>query len=38
MKVKDLIVETKTSKNGNEYTALYAVLDNGKKVFIAFVN
>lgn len=37
MKVKDIIVETNTSKKGNEYTALYALLDNGKKVFIAFV-
>lgn len=37
MKVNGLIVEERTSKKGNNYKAIYAVLDNGSKVFIAFV-
>lgn len=37
MKVKDIVVLEKTSKKGNTYNALFAILDNGKEVFIAFV-
>lgn len=37
MKVKDIVVLEKTSKKGNTYKGLFAVLDNGQEVFIAFV-
>lgn len=37
MKVTDLKVLEKTSKKGNIYKALYAILENGQEIFIAFV-
>lgn len=37
MKVTDLKVLEKTSKKGNTYKALYAILENGQEIFIAFV-
>lgn len=37
MKVKDIVVLEKTSKKGNTYKGLFAILDNGKEIFIAFV-
>lgn len=38
MKVVNFVIKTGTSKKGNEYTGLYAVLDNGQEIFITFVN
>lgn len=37
MKVKDIVVLDKTSKKGNKYQGLFAILENGKEIFIAFV-
>lgn len=37
MKVIDLKVLEKTSKKGNKYKAIYAILENGSEVFICFV-
>lgn len=37
MKVINLEVKTKVSKKGNEYTGLFAILENGKEIFITFV-
>lgn len=37
MKVINLEIKNKVSKKGNEYTALYAILENGKEIFITFV-
>ena len=38
MKVKDLVVKTQTSSKGKEYTALFAILENGEEVIVCFVN
>ena len=38
MKVKDLVVKTKTSSKGKEYTGLFAILDNDSEVLVCFVN
>lgn len=37
MKVIDLKVLEKTSKKGNNYKAIYAILEDGSEVFICFV-
>lgn len=37
MKVKNLVVLEKTSKKGNTYKALYAILEDNQEIFIAFV-
>lgn len=37
MKVVDIKIIEKTSKQGNKYLALYAVLENGKELLIRFV-
>lgn len=37
MKVVDLVVKEKTSKKGKNYKAIFAVLEDGKEIFIAFV-
>lgn len=37
MKVVDIIVKEKESKKGNKYKAIYAVLEDGKEIFLAFV-
>lgn len=37
MKVKNLIVLEKTSKKGNTYKGLFAILENEQEVFICFV-
>ena len=38
MKVIDLVVKEKTSKNGNVYTGLFAILENGNEFLVCFVN
>lgn len=37
MKVIDFQVLEKTSKKDNTYKALYAILEDGQEIFIAFV-
>lgn len=37
MKVKNIVVLEKTSKKGNIYKALYAILENDQEIFITFV-
>lgn len=37
MKVVDLVVKEKKSKKGNTYKGLFAVLEDGKEIFLAFV-
>ena len=37
MKIINLEIKTKVSKKGNEYTALFAILENGKEIFITFI-
>lgn len=37
MKVLDLKVLEKTSKRGNVYKGLFAILENGQEIFITFV-
>lgn len=37
MKIKNLVVLEKTSKKGKPYKAIFAILDDDKEVFIAFV-
>lgn len=37
MKVINLEIKKKVSKKGYEYTALFAILENGKEIFISFV-
>lgn len=37
MKVTDLKVLEKTSKKGNKYKGLFAILEDGQEIFIAFV-
>lgn len=37
MKVINLEVKEKISKAGNKYKALFAILENGKEIFITFV-
>lgn len=37
MKVVDIKVLEKTSKQGNNYKALYAILEDGQEIFITFV-
>ena len=37
MKVINLEVKNKVSKKGNQYSALFAILENGKEIFITFV-
>lgn len=37
MKVINLEIKTKVSKKGKDYTALFAILENGKEIFITFV-
>lgn len=37
MKVVDLVVKEKTSKKGKKYKAIFAILEDGKEIFVAFV-
>lgn len=37
MKVINLEVKEKTSKKGNKYKGIFAILDDGSEVFICFV-
>ena len=37
MEVFKLEVLEKTSKKGNKYKGLYAILENGQEIFICFV-
>lgn len=37
-KVVNFVIKELQSKKGNTYKGLYAVLDNGKEVFVCFVN
>lgn len=37
MEVIKLEVVEKTSKKGNNYKGLYAILENGQEIFICFV-
>lgn len=37
MKVVNLQIIEKTSKKGNTYKGLFAILENGQEVFICFV-
>lgn len=37
MKIVDFKVLDKVSKNGNKYTALFAITENGKEIFVCFV-
>lgn len=38
MKVVDFQILEKVSKSKNKYTALYAITDTGKEIFICFVS
>lgn len=38
MKIVDFKVIEKQSKKGKKYTALYAICENGKEIFICFVH
>lgn len=37
-KVVDFKIIEKTSKKGHSYKALYCVLDDGREIFITYVN
>lgn len=37
MKVVDFFIETKVSKKGNEYTALYCRDENGNVHFVTYI-
>lgn len=38
MEIVKFVVDTRTSKNGNEYTALYGYDKDGNEYFITFIN
>lgn len=38
MKVVNFKILEKTSKKGNVFKALYAILENGQEIFVCFVN
>jgi hypothetical protein len=38
VQIEDIYIETRVSKNGNEYTALYVVDVDGKEHFVAYIH
>lgn len=38
VQIEDIYIETRISKNGNEYTAIYVVDVNGKERFVAYIH